>query len=322
MALMDDRKKPPERRPPPASRRVAEAMAPAREGRPREQEPPPELDMTLTVAIYLFFDYEYVLLEERQGIKIGCIEEVAFREGYIDGDPAAGPGRAAAEERVRRVPARRARRDRGGLTREDPRAGGAGRLRGGPGAARRRPRRLPRVVPRRPVHRGGRPPAGPARRRTVGVSAGAACAASTSPTSRPARPSTSPAPPARCSTSSWTSGWARRRSGGGTRCCSTTWTAGRSTSPRAWATPSWRSPRSRSSPTCAPRATPRARARHPPAGPGDRHRRGRPTSRRCSRPRTRRRRRSPRPRPAGAAAVVRRVPGLLRHAVPLTGGRG
>ncbi len=50
MALMDERKKPPERRPPPASRRVAEAMAPAREGRPREQEPPPELDMTLTVS--------------------------------------------------------------------------------------------------------------------------------------------------------------------------------------------------------------------------------------------------------------------------------
>ncbi|MGH7211154.1 MAG: vWA domain-containing protein, partial [Acetobacteraceae bacterium] len=50
MALMDGQKKAPERRPPPASRRVAEAMAPAREGRPREQEPPPELDMTLTVS--------------------------------------------------------------------------------------------------------------------------------------------------------------------------------------------------------------------------------------------------------------------------------
>jgi hypothetical protein len=51
MALMDGQKKQAERRPPPASRRVAEAMAPAREGRPRDQEPPPpELDMTLTVS--------------------------------------------------------------------------------------------------------------------------------------------------------------------------------------------------------------------------------------------------------------------------------
>ncbi len=50
MALMDGQKKSPERRPPPASRRVAEAMAPAREGRPRDQEPPPELDMTLTAS--------------------------------------------------------------------------------------------------------------------------------------------------------------------------------------------------------------------------------------------------------------------------------
>jgi glucose-1-phosphate thymidylyltransferase len=24
-------------------------------------------------------------VEERQGIKVGCIEEVAYREGYIDG---------------------------------------------------------------------------------------------------------------------------------------------------------------------------------------------------------------------------------------------
>ncbi len=51
MALMNGQKKPPERRPPPASRRVAEAMAPSREGRSREQEPPPPgLDMTLTVS--------------------------------------------------------------------------------------------------------------------------------------------------------------------------------------------------------------------------------------------------------------------------------
>ena len=44
---------------------------------------------------------------------------------------------------------------------------------------------------------------------------------------------------------------------------------------------------------------PRSRARRAPAGPGARHRAGRPTSSRCCRPRTRRRRRSPRRERAG-----------------------
>ena len=50
----------------------------------------------------------------------------------------------------------------------------------------------------------------------MSVSAAGVVRASTSPTCRRARPSTSPAPAAPCSTSSWTSGSARRRSGGGT----------------------------------------------------------------------------------------------------------
>ncbi|HEX4259581.1 MAG TPA: VWA domain-containing protein [Acetobacteraceae bacterium] len=52
MALMDGQKQAADRRPPPASRRVAEAMAPARPARPQDREtpPPPDLDMTLTVS--------------------------------------------------------------------------------------------------------------------------------------------------------------------------------------------------------------------------------------------------------------------------------
>ena len=92
-----------------------------------------------------------------------------------------------------------------------------------PGAARRRPRRLPRVVQGR---RSSRDAVGHRLDLRAGQHArsapGAACAASTSPTSRPARRSTSPARRARCSTSSSTSGSARRPSAGGTRCCSTT----------------------------------------------------------------------------------------------------
>lgn len=72
----------------------------------------------------------------------------------------------------------------------------------------------------------------------------------------PGRRSTSPAPSARYSTSSWISGSARRASARGTQCCWTTPTAAPSTSRRGLATRSARSRTGRRSPTCAQRATP------------------------------------------------------------------
>ena len=56
------------------------------------------------------------VVEERQGWKIGCIEEIAWRRGFIDDAQLETLGRAAAEERLRRLPARPA----GGARRRRP----------------------------------------------------------------------------------------------------------------------------------------------------------------------------------------------------------
>jgi len=50
MALLEAQKYKKPERAPPASRRVAEAMAPARENRPNEREEPPKVDVALTVS--------------------------------------------------------------------------------------------------------------------------------------------------------------------------------------------------------------------------------------------------------------------------------
>ncbi len=43
-------------------------------------------------------------IERRQGLKIACLEEIAFRMGYISAAELEAPGRAAREERLRPVP--------------------------------------------------------------------------------------------------------------------------------------------------------------------------------------------------------------------------
>ena len=53
---------------------------------------------------------EYVkVIEDRQGFKIGCIEEIAWRNGWIDDAQLADAGRAARQGRLRRLPAAPAR---------------------------------------------------------------------------------------------------------------------------------------------------------------------------------------------------------------------
>ena len=54
------------------------------------------------------------IIEQRQGLKVACLEEIALRMGYIDAAQLGDAGRADEEERVRAVPARadRAARER------------------------------------------------------------------------------------------------------------------------------------------------------------------------------------------------------------------
>ena len=127
-------------------------------------------------------------------------------------------------------------------SRADPRTEHPRQLRDHPAAVPRRPRRVPRVVSVRRARGGRGASPRPRDRATPPSRSEASSAASTSPTSRRARPSTSRRPhgavldfvdrhPRRLADV--------RRSG--TRCCSMTSTAVRSTSPRASATASSRS---------------------------------------------------------------------------------
>ena len=56
---------------------------------------------------------EYVrVIEDRQGIKIGCIEEIAWRAGWITDEQLAVLAEPLDEERIRRLPARLLERSR------------------------------------------------------------------------------------------------------------------------------------------------------------------------------------------------------------------
>ena len=96
------------------------------------------------------------LIEARQGTKIGCVEEIAWRAGWIDDDAVLRAGRRPGQERLRRLHPRLPRRGQGAGPDADRAARDRGRLRRHAAAVPRRPGRLPRVVPRRPARRAAR----------------------------------------------------------------------------------------------------------------------------------------------------------------------
>ena len=191
------------------------------------------------------------VIEARQGHKIGCVEEVAWRNGWLERRPARGPGRRAGQERLRRLPAPAAGRGKGRLMQIRPlKIEGAWEVT--PRQFPRPARGVPRGLPRRPPGRARRARAAGRADQHLGLLAGHRPRRSTSPTSRPRRPSTSPPSPGRSSTSSSTSASARRPSASGTACCWTRWTAARSTFRGARPRDLRRSRTTRRSSTCAP----------------------------------------------------------------------
>ena len=81
-------------------------------------------------------------IQERQGLKIACLEEIAYQKGYISRERAGRARQGDGEVELRRVSA--ADRERGSLAGALPRDPDPGR---DPGRARRPPRR-PRLLPR------------------------------------------------------------------------------------------------------------------------------------------------------------------------------
>jgi glucose-1-phosphate thymidylyltransferase len=174
------------------------------------------------------------VVEQRQGLKVGCVEEVAWRSGWIGDDELAALGEDQAKSGYGTYLV--------GLLNEKRGRWWTSGSYGSP-APGRSPHGSSRTSGACSLSRSGRTcsrtgwvTGSTSSRPTSRCRPGVPCGASTSPTSRPARPSTSPPSPARSSTSSSTSGSGRRPSGSGTESCSTRPTAERSTCPRGWGT--------------------------------------------------------------------------------------
>ena len=49
-------------------------------------------------------------IEERQGLKVSCIEEIAYKQGYINRDQLICTGRATEQKSVWQIPVKNSRR--------------------------------------------------------------------------------------------------------------------------------------------------------------------------------------------------------------------